>query len=837
MKIFNKHIISLLLLLSISTGISASKEYWWPDQKLPAQILRVSPANLAERNLVQSISGLAARSVNAGTNDELIWTSVTGSAYNYYLSKWLARTSVQDKGNISLWNLVDRYMTKGIIKGYILYKEGDYSVNFATIYASLYDAVLIEESLEATAISRGLTLKFDARSFSTKASYTQTWFNTLKTSLNNKMIVTIAPTDYRQREMAIAHNCMVYWGVDDFYKSVLDWMEPNSPVVGWNEGDEGTAINACSEYGQFTTGATIVNLSILSAGSRQLPVARAGNVNPREIDFSEKRNYLSYVMSDGGNMMIQATGMALADEYRANPDINNLPMCWASCPVNLIQMVPDAWNLFTAQSAPTPGSLTEFSGGLYPDLYGLSRGTSSETIRRQYAGMINRKLKSVGVKVFGCLTRDIDSDEAKKMYQIFADSIDGLVGIIAIQYVPYNGGNGAIYWVTNKDGKHIPVLTAKYYLHNENSKYVDMGGPVTIANSVNAATSTSEEMLDWTIVHAWSYYKKETNGVIRDAESTEEGALRGVTPSMWSKSMMNNINIVSIEELLWRLRMKHYPQETAEVIRTYTPDSADSLFTYPDSLEIDFSNFSSSTTDMSLASHPNNWYSASKNFWTSQYCYAQDVTSLPYIGKSIRFGASTQENTGSATTSVLNLKANYDEEVVLRISVGCGNTKGGVLDLKVDDTIFARIDAKANGDSGENGTTFGTKMYTFDFVLPSDIATNRSVISLVHSRNIPGEYIYINQFKVFRRAKVPNETVQNTSEPIVCYIDTDDNLVIKNAGHNAIIQVYNVAGSLLHTLKTSSSVEKIKVKNTDKNLLLVKVTGQSGISYQKLVNI
>lgn len=453
MKKHYNYIFSIVAFICFSTSVTIAKDTWWPEQKLPTQIIRVSPANLSERNLVQSISGLAARAVNAGTNNELIWTNVSGTAYNYYLSKWLTRTSVKDNGNISLWNLVDRYTAKGIIKGYVLYKDGDYSVNFATIYASLYNAILVEESLETTAIAYGLTLKYDARPLNTTASYTTTWFNTVKNSLNNNMIVTISPTDYRQREMAITNNCMVYWGVDDFYKSVLAWMEPNSPLVGWNEGDEGTAINACSQYGMFTTGATIVNLSILSAGTKNLPIARAKNVNPVDIDFSTKKNYLSYVMSDGGNMMIQATSMALADEYRANADIHNLPMSWANCPVNLIQMVSDSWNLFTEQSAATPGSLTEFNGGLYIDLYGLSRASDTEAIRREYAGLVNQKLRSSGVKVFGCMTRDIGSTEALKAYQIYADSIEGLVGIIAIQYVPYNGGNGALYWVTNKAGK------------------------------------------------------------------------------------------------------------------------------------------------------------------------------------------------------------------------------------------------------------------------------------------------------------------------------------------------------------------------------------------------
>lgn len=39
---------------------------------------------------------------------------------------------------------------------------------------------------------------------------------------------------------------------------------------------------------------------------------------------------------------------------------------------------------------------------------------------------------------------------------------------------------------------------------------------------------------------------------------------------MWTKERLSpNIKIVSIEELLWRIRMKNYPEETEKVIEDY----------------------------------------------------------------------------------------------------------------------------------------------------------------------------------------------------------------------------------------------------------------------------
>lgn len=345
-----------------------------------------------------------------------------------------------------------------------------------------------------------------------------------------------------------------------------------------------------------------------------------------------------------------------------------------------------------------------------------------------------------------------------------------------------------------------------------------MGGPVTVANCVNNTTATTDESFDWTIVHAWSYYTKDASGTISDAESTDSGAIRGVTPSIWSKSMLNNVSTISIEELLWRVRMKYYPLETAEIIRTYTPDSSDTTYVYPNSLEIDFSNLSSSSTDMTTATNPNNWYSASKHFWTSQYCYAQNVTSIPYIGKSIRFGASTLGNTGSATTPLLNLKANANEDVVLRISAGCGSTKGGALDIKIDNTLIGRIDATKNGDSGSNGTTFGAKMYDFEYVIPTAYATGASTISLTHSRSAVSEYIYINRFKVFRRNKL---TANNTETVDNIQIKFENNtLKITGISTKTLIQVYSALGQLLISKMTTSDMN-INLGDIRKNQLLI----------------
>lgn len=569
-------IIVILLFFLFPGGFwaHANTASWWPEQKRPSTIVKVRPKNLAERNLAQSLSGIAAKSVNEGIADVLVWTNVSGAAYNYYLKKLLDRTGIGDLGFKGIWDVAADFKAKNLITGYVLYTSGadNYSIHAGTIQASLNRALLVDESLESQAKSIGLQMCYDARGMKKESDYNASWFDSVKDRLNNRMIVTIAPDDYRQRDMAIAHNCMVYWGVDGFYRSVLNWLKPNSPIVGWNDGDEGTHVETATRYGHFTTGATLVNMPVLSAGASEKEVSRVKNVNPRTLDFNGNRHYHSFVMSDGDNMMIQATGLPLLPEYWSNPDILSLPMNWTSCPVNLSRMVPDAWDYIVENTESDSGLMIEFGGGYqYPDLYASARGADAEKIHRQFAGVIDKKMQHTGTRVFGFITRNsVEGEDARKAYQIYADSLTDIVGMIAVQYVPYNGGKGKIFWVKNRDGYPIPVVTAKYQMWAGLDR-AGSGNPAEIAAWINdAAVSGIPNRMDFTIVHAWSYFRQDENGEVYDSVKDEPGAQRGVSPAVWAKDRLrDDVKVVSIEELLWRIRMRDYPDETGRAIEKY----------------------------------------------------------------------------------------------------------------------------------------------------------------------------------------------------------------------------------------------------------------------------
>jgi hypothetical protein len=136
-------------------------------------------------------------------------------------------------------------------------------------------------------------------------------------------------------------------------------------------------------------------------------------------------------------------------------------------------------------------------------------------------------------------------------------------GQSAVQYAPYQGGLGEVYWLKNKKGINIPVVTAKYAMWKDQKMMEDYtGNPQTLPENINRDLeinkTESKKSFFWTSVHAWSEFKNPNN---------QEEKAAGVSPIKWAtEKLSEDIIVVSIEELLWRLRMEHYPEETLAVI-------------------------------------------------------------------------------------------------------------------------------------------------------------------------------------------------------------------------------------------------------------------------------
>ena len=174
-------------------------------------------------------------------------------------------------------------------------------------------------------------------------------------------------------------------------------------------------------------------------------------------------------------------------------------------------------------------------------------------------------MQKTGVKIFGVICQDVDSPEAQEAFQIYAEELTGITGMIAIQYAPYELGKN-LFWYSNGKGVQIPVLTATFSLWNEvSNQRHNCGTPEYISSLVNRdkTLATSKERYSLTIVHAWSDFSE-------TSKTTSRTAI-GVNPILAAQSLLeDNIRVVSMNELLWRIRMKHFPDQREKIIIKYS---------------------------------------------------------------------------------------------------------------------------------------------------------------------------------------------------------------------------------------------------------------------------
>ena len=559
----------MCILVATACGIedptSEISEYnWWPVQPVPEGLVIAKEAEShGENALLYSIAGHVAAAQKNGEVDELVWIEV-GGEYPKWYSRFVNRIEPEERGEFNVWELLDRYKDVINIEGYILYNpelnselrdEMDFSYNIAVSYAGVENAIIIDESLESEIQMLGYTKILDAREISRDH-----YFKDLKNRKNRDLIVTMNPSQHNNMDFAIANNALVFYDTDEVTEEAMEWVNPISPVVGWNHGDEYEFTIMATKNGLFNTASDHANnLITLSAGAEIAEINQINSVNPGTIDFDKKGHFHSFLMSDGDNMQWTIGSFLEHENYWGSSFHGDFPMGFTSPSINLSLMAPDVLNEFS-NTQPEYTTVIEYGPGgyQYPDQF-ASDTENREEVQREYARRISRHMNRAGVTVLGFISVEISSEDAMEAYQIYAEEIDNLTGMLAVQYAPYHGGDGEVFWMENRDGVKIPVVTSKYSLW-QGLDFDERGGDIQkVADIINKDIEGKDESMEWTAIHSWSEFKNPAD--------TSETAI-GVQPLKWTIDQMNDeINIVSPEELIWRIRMKHYPEQTSNVIR------------------------------------------------------------------------------------------------------------------------------------------------------------------------------------------------------------------------------------------------------------------------------
>lgn len=572
------------LMFTLTSGFSHSEGRWWPEQKPARELVVLDSGEFAKLSathggaissdnsrtpyhmLAASAAGLAAQAVNEGRYDALIWIAMRGNRSSAeWLERLLRRTGMVRKKSPGLWPLISQLAQAGVVKGYILYRQerinrddrkdapADESANAATVMAGLLGGILVEENLQAEAEKAGLKLLLDARQLTEEQVFAQN-----RDKLNRNCAMLQTPELPFGRDLAIAHRMMVMIGREAPTPEVYAWMEPIGTVYGWNLDPEDKAVGQVAEQGHIIVPCDWApNLPALSCGA---PATLAGLATvkfqtPQPVPVRDDQSAAAVVMSDGDNLQWALTTFAHNPKYWANPLREEFPMSWGFPVGDLMLMAPDAYAYYVeTQGART--SIMVHMGYYYPDTFGKLRGPAARVeLLKRLAQRIELVMQASGTTLLTFLVMDLDSDAAREAYAIFAQEIPSLTGMFAIQYHPYEGGEGEVFWFKRRDGADVPVTTASYAIWKASEKRLRGQIPSRLAETVTAAAESADAagrpFSDWIIAHAWSEFPEDI--------ADQPGALpQGVDPvQKFSRLVNGRVPIVTAEQIVERLKKKN----------------------------------------------------------------------------------------------------------------------------------------------------------------------------------------------------------------------------------------------------------------------------------------
>ena len=516
--------------------------------------------------LCQSLAGLTNRMVEEGKSDVAVWLYDHGGKASYKVSKQaledmgICEQGVQNGLELACsdYESVDglRVQLKGFFDGYVLtdVKNNPESGIVASVASHVYNSIIVDVRDKEYFEKAGYSMKYDA----THKTTLDAWHE-FKDKCNNEALVIMPVQTGELREFAIKNNLFVLnlnkkqgdprSGQNvDLLEEVLAWLQPNVPVYGWEQGvSEDQFVARISKSGHPMIPCDWSynhSLTSLLYTERQQPV-QAQSFNPKLIDFDKKRNYVSFFLSDGDN--IQWMMQDFATGFYDVPEAIEVKMSYG-LPVSTLSMMAPAQlhNLMNLRRDEC--SVLEMLGGGYYYIDTYSQNNNRNDNLKVAAERLAVSMRRYHVGLLGVMAMDVKSVASKEAYQAFVDANDRLEGIIALQYSPYAGGGGEVFWVTNKNGYDIPVITVRYSLWDR--IHEREGSPDFIASKLKAEAQV--ESFSAICVHAWSRFEGNAHGAA--AARLCAGKLDG------------RFEVVNMQELVWRLRMSRHPEQTLEYL-------------------------------------------------------------------------------------------------------------------------------------------------------------------------------------------------------------------------------------------------------------------------------
>lgn len=521
-------------------------------------------------NMCESLAGIVNRAVENKESDHAIWLEDPNNRYSYALCKDdLKRQGAVENSKSDGIALLKSGLFSNLIKGYVLtdIANNTESPTVAAVASHVYSAIIVDVRDKAAYDEMGLTMVYDARQKNTKDAWVE-----FKDKCNNQSLVLMPASSSDMKDFAITNNLFVLnlrnnkghnW---DLLNEVLDWLKPCSPIYGWEDLDEHSFVQKVSEKGHLMVPCNYyMNMPLTSLNYSQKQNDLLVNVlNPANRVYADDdpNKYVSYYLSDGDN--VQWIFHIWYDGWFKHAQAQNMKMAFGIPASNLSMIAPPVYkNIVDHQSV--QNTLVENCGGgyIYIDSYASKKET--QKYLNDLAGKVAAGMRQHRIKVLGLFTNDAKSANAQNAYKTFIKANNWLEGIIVVQYAPYNGGQGETYWYTNSDGIEIPVITVRYTLWDFGYNSKGQGTPAYVAKLVK------DEQPDFSLisVHAWSSFTDIGSSDDLLAETAPGNVSGAGAAAMCQRRLPNNYKCVSLQELIWRMRMKHNKEQTTLLINRY----------------------------------------------------------------------------------------------------------------------------------------------------------------------------------------------------------------------------------------------------------------------------
>lgn len=521
-------------------------------------------------NMCESLAGLVNRAVENRKTDYAIWLD-GGASKSYALcEKDLQAAGSFKKTEADGIALLKSGLFSDLIKGYVLTDVvgNPESSNVAAVASHVHDAIIVDVRDRQVYEEMGFEMLYDARTKTVADAWKE-----FRDKCDNKALVVMASHTNDLKDFAIANNLFMmnlYNGEGfnwELLDEVLDWLEPASPIYGcWDNCDEHAFVQPVSEKGHLMVVCNFyMNLSLTSLRySERQEDLLVNVVNPASIDYSDndENKYVSYYLSDGDN--VQWIFHIWYDGWFKHPMAEKMKMAYGIPSTNLDMIAPSVYRNIVNNQKPENTLVENCAGGyIYIDSYADKKDT--DAYLSDLSAKVSASMRQHRMKVLGLFTNDARSDNAKNAYKKFIEANNWLEGVIVVQYVPYNGGFGEVFWYKNSDGVDIPVITVRYTIWDFDRNENGQGTPAYVAHCMK------QEQPDFSLVdiHAWSSFSDIGNSDDLLGESLPGNVSGPGAAEMCQRRLPENFKCVSLQELIWRMRMKHNKEQTERIINQY----------------------------------------------------------------------------------------------------------------------------------------------------------------------------------------------------------------------------------------------------------------------------